>query len=222
MPLKPNLDLIVPEDAPRPVQAREYIAVFKNGNKTLLYVGDRHTSNISFDMVDFVFSDKSPAMPEIAVVEYENSGRKTSEHGFHDNTLIYAAAVAHKRGLPVVYADLSSDEMIDVLKRQRPGQEITKDDLHKTLTAGGPSKNKTDYNLMSWELNMYGREPFMLENIVAALNKYDTVLAVFGEGHYRNQRLVLEDMLGQPEYITDVPNTRGDFAGLEIKPIKLI
>ena len=68
---------------------------------------------------------------------------------------------------------------------------------------------------------MHGRDPFMLRNIAAALNRYDTVFAVFGEGHYRSQRLVLEDMLGKPEYIKTVPNPRGNFTDLKITPVDL-
>ncbi|MCL2887968.1 MAG: TraB/GumN family protein [Elusimicrobia bacterium] len=49
------------------------------------------------------------------------------------------------------------------------------------------------------------RDLFMLENITAALNKYKTVFAVFGEGHYVDQRQALENMLGKPEYIWEVP-----------------
>ena len=61
----------------------------------------------------------------------------------------------------------------------------------------------------------------MLENIAAALNKYDTVFAIFGGGHYEVQRLVLEDMMGKPEYITRIKNMRGDFSDIKINPIRL-
>ena len=138
-----------------------------------------------------------------------------------NNNLVYAAAVATKHGLHVVFSDLSDEEMLSVLRNCNPGREFTNDDLTKILTAGGPSVKKGELNLLSHKLNMYGRDPFMIKNITSALNKYDVVLAVFGEGHYRSHRLILEDMLGTPEYIETVPNGRGDFNNINIIPIKL-
>jgi hypothetical protein len=217
----PNFDFYKTYEDSEKIGRTPYIAVFRKNGKLLLYVCDRHCANVSFDMVDFCFSEKSPAMPQIAVIEYERAGREPGPYSFQDNTLAYAAAITAKRGLPVVYADLSSAEMLDVLKQHNPARNITDDDLHKALTAGGPSTKKGEYNLFAHQIDLYGRDPFMIKNITAALNKYDVVLAVFGEGHYRSQRLVLEDMLGTPEYINSVPNTRGDFSNLEIKPTAL-
>lgn len=221
MRFKPNFDLYDEwEDAEKVFKdgRRTYIAVFKKDEKTLLYIADAHGMNESFDMVDFCFSENSPAKPEIAVVE--NAGRKPA--GFQSNGMIYAVAVAAKLGLPVVFGDLSESEMLDVLRLHAPGKDLKEDDLHKVLTSGGPSRKKGPYNLMAADLNKYGRDPFMVKNIAAALDKYNVVLAMFGEGHYRSQRLILEDMLGQPEYITKVPNSRGDFDDIEIKPVTLV
>lgn len=61
----------------------------------------------------------------------------------------------------------------------------------------------------------------LLRDWASALNRYNTVFAIFGVGHYENQRLVLEDMLGKPEYITRIKNMRGDFTNVKIEPIKL-
>ena len=223
MQFKPNFDLIVPwEDAIRPLQRMPYVAVFRKDNKVLVYACDKHMANISFDMVDFCFGENAPAVPQIAVVEYRNSGRTPGSFSFQDNSLTYAAAVADKKGLPVVFADLSDEEMLNVLRRHFPDRGFIADDLRKILTAGGPSKKKGEYNMLDWSLEMYGRDPFMISNIAAALNKYDVVFAIFGEGHYRSHRLVLEDMMGTPEYIIEFPNTRADFSGMEIKPIILV
>jgi hypothetical protein len=218
---KPNFDLYKPWEDSENIGRPPYIAVFKKDDKTLIYIAEKHGDNKSFDMTDFCFSDKSPAKPEIAIVEFENSGRKITPNMIQNNNLVYVAAVATKNNIPVIFADMSDDEMIQVLKKQNPDRDFTSDDLNRVLRAGGPSTKKGEYNLLSHQLNMFGRDPFMVNNIATALNKYDVVLAVFGEGHYRSQRLILEDMLGAPEYIKNVPNMRGDFNGLEIIPTKL-
>jgi hypothetical protein len=220
--LIPNIDLYKTWEESENVGRYPYIAVFKKDGKTLIYIAEDHGANKSYDMTDFCFSDKSPAQPQIAVVEYRNSAREITQGEIPQNNLIYAAAVAAKRGLPVVFADLSDEEMLAILREKHPDREFTEQDLHKSLTAGGPSVKKGEYNFFSHEINLYGRDPYMVKNIAAALNKYDVVLAVFGDGHYRSQRLILEDMMGKPEYIKDVPNTRGDFSDIKIEPIKLI
>lgn len=69
-----------------------------------------------------------------------------------------------------------------------------------------PSSAGTVFNKYSEKRDLLARDPFMLQNITAALNKYDTVYAAFGEGHYRCHRKVLEQMLGKPEYIWTVTN----------------
>ncbi|MDR1071886.1 MAG: hypothetical protein LBL21_04560 [Rickettsiales bacterium] len=221
---EPNLGLLKEwEDAGPIFDQYAYVAIFKKNEKTLIYACDDHGANVSFDMVDFCFTDGFSEKPQVAVIEYENSDRKMTQLAFQDNALAYAAGVAAKRGLPVVLADLSENEMLDVVKRFAPDKELVNYDyLYKILDAGEPSRKKGPYNLLDAELELHGRDPFMLKNIAAALNKFDTVFAIFGEGHYRSQRLVLEDMLGKPEYIKDFPNTRGDFGGLEFSPIKLV
>jgi hypothetical protein len=217
----PNLSLYTNYEDSEKVGRTPYIAVFKKDGKTLLYICDRHCANVSFDMVDFCFSEKSPAIPEIAVIEYERAERAMNPWSFHDNTIAYAGAIAAKRGLPVAYADLSQAEMLHVLRKKHPQRDLTEEDLLKTLRSGGPSTKQGEYNLFANELDSLGRDPFMVKNIAAALNEYDVILAIFGEGHYRSQRLILEDMLGRPEYIKDVPNTRGDFNDCKISPIDL-
>ncbi|MCL2629516.1 MAG: TraB/GumN family protein [Alphaproteobacteria bacterium] len=218
----PNHDLYKTWEESENVGRYPYIAVFKKDGKTLIYIAEDHGANKSYDMTDFCFSDKSPAKPQIAVVEYRNSGRDLLPREIHGNNLAYVAAVAAKRGLPVVFADLSDEETLAVLREHRPDREFTEEDLRKSLSCGGPSVKKGEYNFFSHLINLHGRDPYMVNNIAAALNKYDVVLAAFGEGHYRSQRLILEDMMGKPEYIKDVPNTRGNFDDIKIEPIKLI
>ena len=221
MQFKPNFELL--SDWQNVKQSKDfasnssYVAFFKCDNKTLVYMCDVHRLNISFNMVDMCFADDFGIKPDVLLTEMENSGfeRKLGWHGCQDNTLVYAAAVATKKEIPVVFADLSDEQMIDVLKAGFPDKEITHDVLHQVLRAG-PSKDK-----MCEYLNKFGRNRFMLENIVAALNKYNTVFAIFGKGHYEEQRLVLEGMLGKPEYITRIKDMRGDFSNIKIDPIKL-
>jgi len=218
----PNLDLYVPFEDSERMGKSPYIAVFRKGGKHLIYIAENHIANESFDMTDFCLSDKDLPMPDVAVIEFENENRPVTTGLIQRNSLIYTGAVAAKKGIPVVFADLSQDEMLDVLRKQHNDQTLTTEDLIKTLRAGGPSTKKGLYNLMSYNLNKYGRDAYMVKNIAAALNKYNVVLVTMGEGHYRTHRLIIEDMMGTPEYINRVPNSRGDFSTTEIKPIKLI
>ena len=221
MQFKPNFDLLFCwKDAKKSkdfASNSAYIAIFKRDNKTLVYMCDAHWLNISFNMVDMCFADDFGIKPDVLIAEMENAGfeRKLGWSGYQNNTLAYALAVATKKKIPVVLADLSDEQMMRVLRVGFPDKEITKDVLHQTLRAG-PNKDE-----MCEYLNKYGRDRFMLENIAAALNKYDTVFAIFGGGHYEVQRLVLEDMMGKPEYITRIKNMRGDFSDIKINPIRL-
>ena len=222
MQFKPNFDLLC--DFEKVEKAKDFacnsafVAVFKRGNKTLVYMGDIHRQNISFDMVDMCFSADFGLQPDVLLVEFENSGRKL-DSTFNRNTLTYAAAVAAKRGIPVVFADLSESQMLDVINSGFPNNQINDEDLHKVLRAGPTGTNV--YQKMCEYLNRFGRDRFMLENIATALNNYDTVFAIFGTGHYEEQRLVLEDMMGKPEYITRIKNMRDDFSGVKIEPVTI-
>ena len=90
--------------------------------------------------------------------------------------------------------------------------EIFKEDWRWPISAG------TIFNKLSEDEDFYARDPFMIKNITAALNKYNIVYAAFGEGHYRSHRKILEDMLGKPEYIWDVKYTdRNNCQGFKIK-----
>ena len=185
---------------------------------------DEHTKNISFNMVDMCFADDFETKPDVLLTEIENADyeRKFSWHGFQDNTLAYAVGVAAQRNIPVVFADLSESQMINIVNKGFPDNQITADILHnKVFRAGGPNPHGDIYQQMSAYMDKFGRDRFMLENIAAALNKYDNVFCIFGRGHFEAQRLVLENMMGKPEYITRIKNMRGDFSGVEIKPIKL-
>ena len=105
------------------------------------------------------------------------------------------------------------------IKTKTTKNNLTEEDIKKAFTSGGPFTKKGIYNFYANEIDRYGRDPFMVKNIASALNKYNTVFfATFGHGHYCSQRLILEDMLGQPEYIDEVPNIRGDFSDLVLNP----
>lgn len=227
MQFKPNFDLLLNwSDVKRAkdfASNSAFISVFKRDNKTLVYMCDMHSYNISFNMTDMCFADDFGIKPDVLLTEMENSGyeRKMNWHGLQDNTLAYAAAVAAKKEIPVVFADLSDDQMINVLKTGFPDREITNEELHKALRAGPTNQDGNIYNQMCDYLGRMGRDRFMLNNIAMALNKYDTVFAIFGIGHYESQRLVLEDMMGKPEYITKIKDMRNDFSDVKIEPIKL-
>lgn len=228
MQFKPNFNLLMEWKRADKIRLKKLagaapcVAVFKSDKKTLVYMCDEHGANLSFDMVDFCFSNNFDFKPDILLTEMENEGyeKKFGLRGIANNTLAYAAAVATKKNIPVVFADLSDSQMIDVIRDGFPNRVITNEDLHNALRSG-PDKDGNIYEQMCEYLCRMGRDRFMLENIAVALNKYDTVFAIFGTGHYEDQRSVLEDMLGKPEYITKIKNARGDFADIKIKPVKI-
>jgi hypothetical protein len=55
------------------------------------------------------------------------------------------------------------------------------------------------------EIDLYSRDPYMINEIFKAINKYNTVLVTMGAGHYESQRLVFENAFGKPTYIHDFP-----------------
>lgn len=227
MVFKPNFDLLC--YWPNAKHAKDFasntafVAVFKRDNKTLVYMGDHHRLNFSFNMVDMCFADDFGIKPDVLLTEMLNAGfeKRFNWHGLQDNTLAHAAAVAVKKNLPVVFADLSESQCVDVINHGFPDNQITIDDLHKVFSSGGPFPDGNMYQKMAAYVDFYGRDRFMLDNIANALNKYDTVFAIFGMGHYEVQRLVLEEMMGEPEYITRIKNMRGDFSDIKIEPIEL-
>ena len=117
MQFKPNFDLYkVFEETDKIGDFHApYFAIFKKENKTLVYLCDRHCANVSFDAVDFCFSGQRFKLPEVSVIEYPHD-KKNTKWGFHDNSLIYAGAVSDKNNIPVVYADLSEDDKLNVFK----------------------------------------------------------------------------------------------------------
>ena len=228
MHFKPNFDLLChwkdAEKAKDFASNAAFIAVFKNSNnKTLVYMCDHHRLNISFNMVDMCFAEDFGIKPDILLTEMINTGfeKRFNWHGLQDNTLAHAAAVAIKRNVPVVFADLSESQCVDVINRGFPDNQISSEDLRKVFGSGGPNPDGSLYQKMAAYVDFYGRDRFMLENIAVALNQYDTVFAIFGSGHYEAQRLVLEDMMGKPEYITRIKNMRDVFSDVKIAPIKL-
>lgn len=227
MQFKPNLSLIRmwgDEAVKMPTKQTPFVAVFKRGGKTLVYMGDKHSHNISFDMVDMCFANDFDMKPNVLLTEMENDGYewKLGPHGFQVNTLAYAAGVAAKQKVPVVFADLSDSQGIDVLRMLRPGKKIDVDFLDNMLRKTIPNSQGNDLEKLHAEYDKYGRDTFMVQNIAAALNKYDVVFCIFGTGHYAQQQLVLEDMMGRPEYITKFPSKRGDFSKIKISPEKLV
>lgn len=224
MQFKANHDLIRAwEDTDksfRKLYCAPYVAVFEKNGKTLVYMCDRHDANISFDMVDVCFDSLELPKPNILLTEFRNDGREMTTRQFQVNTLAYAAGVASKHNVPVVLADLSDEQMLAVLHAQYPNRSFIADDLGDFLS--GPMRSRGEKGEMGIAINMFGRDRFMLDNIAAALNKYDVVFGIFGSGHYEQQRLALIDMLGEPKYICRFQNMRGDFDAKNIKTEKLV
>ena len=100
-------------------------------------------------------------------------------------------------------------------------KDFDKVELNTVFKKGwsAPKSTGTIFNKLSEDEDFYGRDPFMLKNIAAALNRYDIVYAAFGEGHYRSHRKVLEDMLGKPTYIWGLKEykDRDNCIGFKIK-----
>ena len=222
MQFKPNFDLL------RTVNSKELInitgdrlciAIFHRENKTLVCMCDDHRANIAFDMSEMCLSDDFPIKPDVLLCEMENVGfeRKFSPHGYQDSDLTHAAGVAAKKNIPLVFIDLSREQMMDVVNSRFPNNQIVDSDLHNILMPKDHTEQQHEQYI--WLLRQ--RDRFMLQNIVVALNKWDTVFVIFGGTHFVNQRLVLEDMMGKPEYITKIKNMRGDFSDVKIEPIKL-
>ena len=224
MQFKPNFDLIRMWGDIKEMSVRgPFVAVFKRGDKTLIYMGDKHSYNESFDMVDMCFANDFGYKPDVLLTEMENDGyeRKMGPHGIQANTLAYAAVVAKKHDIPVVFADLSDAQSVNILQSFRPNEKIDVDFLDNLLRNTIPNAHGNELEKLHAEFDKYGRDTFMVQNIAAALNKYNTVFCIFGTGHYAQQQLALEDMMGKPEYITKIKNMRGDFSGIKVEPIKL-
>ena len=221
MQFKPNFDLLEAWEDAQHMYHGAYVALFEKIDKTLVYMCDIHGENESFDMVDFCFKSGKFKQPDILITEFENAGREIGKHASQTNTLIYAAAVATKQNIPVVFADLSHKEKQDVLQAHYPNYVFDENVVRKILGTE-PMRSAGVLGEMGGTLNKFGRDKFMLENIATALNKYSVVFAIFGSGHYESQRLALIDMMGEPKYIGKIPNTRGEFDEKDIKPIKLV
>lgn len=221
MQLKPNFDLLQAWEDAEKLKHYPCVAVFEKDGKTLVYMCDDHGANKSFDMVDMCMKSGMYPRPEVLLTEFENSGRDITNDMFQKNSLMYAAAVATQQNIPVVFADLSDEQMLSVLRVQYPNRTFESADLTKVLRAG-PIRSNGEFGEMGIVLNKYGRDKFMLQNIAAALNKYNVVFGIFGAGHFESQRLALIDMMGEPKYVEKIANTRSDFSDINIKPIKLI
>lgn len=225
MPFKPNYDLLQHWDDADKAFAQlyrpPYVAVFEKDGKTLVYMCDNHGANESFDMVDACFGALDLPRPDVLLTEFENQGREMTARQFQVNSLAYAAGIAAKADVPVVFADLSQEQMLGVLRGRWPNQTFTDKDLHNILSTA-PMRSNGEKGEMSMALNMYGRDRFMLDNIAVAMNQYNVVFAIFGAGHYEEQRQALQEMLGEPRYITKIPNGRDDFSKIKIRQLKLV
>lgn len=255
-----------------------YIAIFKKDGKTLIYLASEHDSGKTLDMVDYIYTNFKP---QIAVVEFERSGRLL-KNTCSWNEFEYSTEIASHKNIPVVLADLTFEDKLKILSHKDPGtyqtvqarwmisnamsdnrpttaekevynfeyfmwkpwmpkpmgaaefkewfmqifkEDFDKADLRRTLGKEWryPLSTGTVLNKLSEDEDILARDPFMIKNITAALNKYDTVYAAFGEGHYRSHRKVLEDMLGKPEYIWDIEYTdRKNCKGFQIKEEVLV
>lgn len=221
MQFKPNFDLLRTTGSKELISiagARLCVAIFHRENKTLVCMCDDHKANIAFDMSEMCLSDNFSIKPDVLLCEMENVGfeRKFSSHGYQDSDLTHAAGLAAKKNIPLVFMDLSREQMVGVVNSRFPNNQIADSDLHNILM---PNHMEQQHEQYIWLLQQ--RDRFMLQNIAAALNKWDSVFVIFGGAHFANQRLVLEDMMGKPEYITKIKNMRGDFSDVKIEPIKL-
>ena len=224
MQFKPTFDVLRdPKNAVRPADVGGCgIAVFRRGDKTLVYMLDHHWRNKAFDMVDMCFADDFGIKPDVLVAEMENDcyERKLIPQWFQHANPVHAIGVAAKKKIPVVFADLSPNQMVEVVNVGFPNNQITREGLSKVLNAQLNSDGDINQQMHAY-LCLNGRDRFMLQNIAEALNKYNNVFAIFGNMHYAMEYLVLEDMMGKPEYITKIKNMRGDFSDVKIEPIKL-
>lgn len=281
----PNLDLLTTwekSERPSDEHSQPYIAIFKKDGKTLVYLASRHDSAKTLDMVDYIYANFNP---QVAVLEFERSGRMLKDKSSR-NEFEYSAGIAADKNIPVVLADLLDGDKLKILSQKNPdaykiyqakwivhngksyerqfgghttvenevfnfknsvwtpgmpapmderefkdffkkhfGTDFDKTNLNETFKEDWfyPLSAGTVFNRFSEDEDFYARDPFMLKNIAAALNKYDVVYAAFGEGHYRSQRKVLEDMLGAPEYIWDIVYTeRNSCPGFKIKQEVLV
>lgn len=209
MQFKPNVELLKHYDNAVQDKSRKppYVAIYRFGKKTLVYMAERHVTESSWNMVEWCFSKKSGLRPDVLLTEFENAGRDLNrDDKTKKNTLSHVAFVAAEHGVPVVLSDLSESQMMDIIGTN------DKKHLHDALRAG-PNPKGNDLQKDCAKLGIQGRNPFMVQNIAAALNKYDTVFCIFGEGHFREQRAVLDDMFGKgpDEFITEFPDMHTDF-----------
>ncbi len=226
MQFKPNFDLLcAPQKNAHIMDVAGTtccVAVFKRAGKTLVYMCDHHWKNTAFDMVEMCFSGDFRVKPDVLVAEMENGDyeRKLGLQWFQHANPVHAIGVAAENNVPVVFADLSPSQMVDVINAGFPKNQITRTDLSKVLNSQPNSDGDINQQMHAY-LCLYGRDRFMLQNIAEALNKYNNVFAIFGSTHYKIEYLALEDMMGKPEYITKIKNMRGDFSDLKIEPITL-
>lgn len=209
MQFKPNVNLLNHYDNTLQDRSRKppYVAIYRLGKKTLVYMAERHVTESSWNMLEWCFSKKSGLRPDVLLTEFENVGRDLyRDDRTKKNTLSHATFVAAEHNVPVVLADLSESQMMDVMGTD------DKKYLHNSLQAG-PNSKGNELQKSCAKLGILGRNPFMVQNIAAALNKYDTVFCIFGEGHFREQRAVLDDMFGKEpdEFITEFPDMHTDF-----------
>ena len=67
-----------------------------------------------------------------------------------------------------------------------------------------------------YKMTQQYRDPYMLDKISDALNQYDTVWAMFGEGHFRSQYKNLVKWMGKPKYFIEYAS--GDHSDTSDRP----
>ena len=233
-----------------------YLAVYKKGNKTLVYLAAKHSPE-TIPSVQYAFDVFNP---QIALVEREPNEPFIPCNEGEDG---YTAALSAKRQIPLVRADASLERQWNAAKQagfsyedwqtvwlirtayyggleghitnaraaikdyerrhHNPswGPLFTEDGLLGYFTKNYQKDfNNMDFVQFFYDLtDVYERNPntpfnrllvnmdttrnsYMLQNIVQALNQYDTVFVESGSAHYHYLTKALKKMLGKPHYIT--------------------
>lgn len=232
-----------------------YLAVYKKGNKTLVYLAAKHSPE-TIPSVQYAFDTFEP---QIALVEREPNEPFIPCNEGEDG---YTAALSAKKQIPLVRADASlerqwhaakqagfsyedwqsvwlirtayyngleghttnaqnaikdyakrhhnpnwgplftEERLLDYFKQnyQKDFNNMDFVQLFYDLTDVYEKDPTTPFNRLVVNMD-YTRNSFMLENIVQALNQYDTVFVETGSAHYHYLTKALKKMLGKPRYI---------------------
>ncbi|MCL2888371.1 MAG: hypothetical protein FWF35_03625 [Elusimicrobia bacterium] len=250
---------------------KSFLVVYKKDSKTLIYLVANHGDENNKNLVNYVFNNKLFPPPQVVVVEWERKDRDFEYPSTAEANI--AAFFAWNHNIPIVRADLATDDWFEVLKnkygyiyrdfqgfiiirsmfaedaaykdRKTPeywlndtqrfynpkygdrltpesflewfkeafnGEEFYKIDFSKY-------PNPYDYdgpfmsNRMSLRVSQSGREPFMRENIKAAIEKYDVVYVGTGGLHYIANMQMLQEIFGEPNKIIQ------DISSVKLPPL---